>query len=49
MEKTVMFYGAYSNKKLEMPGSAGGYSMPLAYLMIVMAFTIVSLVMMVRQ
>ncbi|KAL4239388.1 TMC domain [Mactra antiquata] len=47
MEKTVFFYGYYSNKEVTIP--SGTYNIPFAYLMVTLVILVVSLIVMVHH
>ncbi|KAI0218466.1 Transmembrane channel-like protein 7 [Lamellibrachia satsuma] len=49
MEKTIMFYGAYSDKRVYMSTESYSYNLPLAFLITVLAYFLLSLVLVVRQ
>ncbi|KAI0222452.1 hypothetical protein LSAT2_026313 [Lamellibrachia satsuma] len=49
MEKTIMFYGTYSDKRVYMSTESRSYNLPLAFLITVLAYFLLSFVLVVRQ
>ena len=50
MERTVMFYGYYTDRKLVTDHMGiRRYNMPLAYLLAIIGYVFISLILMVRQ
>ncbi|KAI0241785.1 Transmembrane channel-like protein 7 [Lamellibrachia satsuma] len=49
MEKTVVFYGAYSDKRVYVSSESYSYNLPLAFILTVLAYFLLSLVLVLRK
>ena len=49
MEKTVVFYGAYSDQRVFISSASYSYNLPLAFILAVLAYFLLSLVLVVRE
>ena len=49
MEKTVVFYGAYSDKRVFVSSASFSYNLPLAFILTVLVYFLLSLVLVVRE
>ena len=49
MEKTIAFYGAYEDRRVVVAKTSYNYNLPVAFILTVLSYFLLSLVLVVRQ